>query len=270
MNLYTENYIIDKDDSRQYYPPGYDAEECKNLWNKADVAMRSSMEIIDLQEIWKNTKMIEVGAYTKPQNNEKVKSFYELLKINTCFKDELFQNHGWCFTEGEVLDKGWGFCDSSCKIMSHRNDPQKLRENLRPDVYQKMAWEIDETKPHDHCIWSVFEEAPWYLCTKSSLPTITISMFHADGEGNLEYKGSRQEKKEDYAKHLDWGFQQTCYGDSGAGHWSFDSTKTRGILIAITSMSGLEDSWCSSPSVVTKITNPSIQSWIKKHAKINV
>ena len=154
--------------------------------------------------------------------------------------------------------------------MSYRNDPKKLWKNLLPDVYQKMAWEIDETKPHDHCILLDSEKAPWLLCSKSSLPTITISMFHADGEGNLEYKGSRQEKKEDYAKHIDWGFQQTCYGDSGAGHWSFDSTETRGILVGVTVGSGLQYPWCSAPSMVTKITYPSIQSWIKKHAKINV
>ena len=95
-------------------------------------------------------------------------------------------------------------------------------------------------------------------------------MFHIDGDGNLEYKGSRQEKQEDYAKHLDSGFQQTCVGDSGGGHWSFDATETRGILVGVTAISGDKDPWCSSPSIVTKITYPSIQSWIKKHAKINV
>ena len=172
------------------------------------------------------------------------------------------------------MKKGWGFCDSSCKLMLHREDPQKLKEESLPDVYQKMAWEIDKTKPHDHCIELDSEKAPWYLCTKSSLPTITISIFQTNDDGNLEYQGSRQEKQEDYAKHVNWGFQQLCPGDSGAGHWSFDSTETRGILIAVSSKSVgntlSEDPWCGSPSVVTNVAYPLIHSWIKKHAKINV
>ena len=169
-----------------------------------------------------------------------------------------------------MLGKGWGFCDSSCKLMQYRKDPQKLYEKSRPDVYQKMYWEIDETKhPHD-CIFANSEKAPWRLCSKSSLPTITISMFHTDSDGNLEFKGSRQEKKEDYANHVDWGFQQTCMGDSGGGHWTFDSTEKRGTLIAVTIGSASEYTYCSSPTIVTKITYPSILHWIKRHAKINV
>ena len=80
--------------------------------------------------------------------------------------------------------------------------------------------------------------------------------------------GNAQLKDDDYPHHVEWGLQQTCLGDSGGGHWTFNTKEKRATLIAITTMSGLEDQWCSSPSVVTKLTHPSIQNWIKKHAKI--
>ena len=247
--IYTkETKNVDKKDV--YYPPGYNAEECMKLWYKADMAMRRLSQYFALEDIWVNTKIIDIGD------------------MKTCYKDELFETHGWCLTQGDILQKGWGFCDSSCKLMKYREDPQQLLENNLPDIYQKMKWQVDSTKSEDACIELDSAKAQWHLCIKSIKPTITISRFEMKSEEALEYVGNYQLEENDYAHHVEWGLQQTCLGDSGGGHWTFNTKEKRATLIAITTMSGLEDQWCSSPSVVTKLIYPSIQNWIKKHAKI--
>ena len=265
-NIFTNNHRRDAQGKLHYYPPHYDADECIKLWNKADMTMKYVTSFLGLKKVWMNTKIIEIGISKRVNNLNLENDYRDFIKMKTCYKDELFHKHGWCFTEGQILEKGWGFCDSSCEVMPFREDT--TQEHLLPEIYQKMTWEVDDKKSQDHCIELESARAPWFLCTKSSVPSVTISYFHMKNDGNLKYIGNFQRSQKNFNHYFKSGFQQTCPGDSGGGHWNFNSKRKRATLIGITSMSGLEYPWCSSPSVIVKLTYPSIQNWIKKHAKI--
>ena len=191
-----------------------------------------------------------------------------MLRLKTCYKDEIFVEHGWCFTQGEIETKEWGFCDSSCKIMPYREQPERLRRESLPDVYQKIYWKANDAKPNDHCLEDddVMKGSPWIMCIQSSLPTVTISYFHMKDDNTLKYLGNFKRKEKDYPSHLEWGFQQTCYGDSGGGHWTLDSKGKRATLVGVSTE--VTDDWCGSTSIITKLNYPSIHSWIKQHAQI--
>ena len=276
---YTENIRIDKEGNTHYYPAGYDADGCIELWNKADIAVRIHTSRFDLHgtlEIWKTTNQIEIGK-TKQFGYSAKRMFFghsnlknDFDTIKTCFKDELFQTHGWCFTEGEIPTKGWGFCDSSCKLMRHREDPKELTMKNTPDIYQKMTWQIDSMKSHDQCLKKKLPHlmAPWNLCTKSSILPSTIAYFteNDDDDRTLRFVGNFQREQPDYPNHVEWGTQQMCRGDSGGGHWTFGTKEKRATLIGVTTF-GIAD-WCGAPSVIDKLTYNSIINWIKFHANI--
>ena len=273
---YTENIRIDKEGTTHYYPAGYDAYGCIELWNEADKAIRirtSRFDLHEMLEIWKTTNQIEIGK-TKQFGRSAKRMFFGHMNlkkdfdtIKTCFKDELFQTHGWCFTEGEILTKGWGFCDSSCKLMRYREDPEILSLKYTPDIYQKMTWQIDSMKSHDQCLEKNYPQwlAPWHLCTQSTILPSNIAYFTENDDRTLRFVGNLQREQPDYPNHVEWGTQQMCKGDSGGGHWTFGTKEKRATLIGVTT---LGSNWCGAPSVIDKLTYNSINNWIKFHANI--
>ena len=266
--IYTNNYRINEQGKYIYYPPGYNAEECIKLWNKADMAMRLLGNLLDLNKVWINTKQIEVGRTQKPNYQNLRFDHRDFTRIKTCFKDEIFVEHGWCFTQGEIESKEWGFCDSSCKIMPYREQPERLSRESLPDVYQKSYWKANNAKPDDDCLENddVRKGSPGIMCIQSSLPTVTISYFHMKDDNTLKYLGNVKRKEKDYPSRVKWGFQQICYGDSGGGHWTLDSKVKRATLVGISTQ--VSEDWCGSTSIIDKLNYPSIHSWIKQHAQI--
>lgn len=274
---YMNNKRMDKQGNDYYYPAGYDFKECNELWSKADEAMRRLSSNIDLFEMWKDMKQIEIVTYSDEPSSKSAKlddqapkrDDGDIVEIKTCYKDTLFQELGWCYTENDIPDKGWGFCDSSCRVMRHRENPMQLKVESFPDIYYKMNWKIDNKKvDKDDCLPKSFR-SPWQLCTKSTVPTITIARFEMMDDKTVNHIGNIQREEDDYATplpHLKWGWQQMCAGDSGGGNWAYTSTAKKAALVGATT--SVVKGWCGSPSVVNKITFPSILNWIKMHADI--
>ena len=107
---------------------------------------------------------------------------------------------------------------------------------------------------------------PWIMCSQSILPRVTISYFHMKDDNTLKYLGNVKRKEKDYPSHVEWGFQQLCYGDSGGGHWNLDSKSKRATLICVSTQ--VSEDWCGSASLIHRLDFPSIHSWIKQHAQI--
>ena len=112
----------------------------------------------------------------------------------------------------------------------------------------------------------------------SFLPQTSVLIFKRDGENKLMFENAYKEKIEDTLdslsnydrKHV--GYQQHCPGDSGSGHWMYDSTEKRRALVAISSHIPSDDRighFCGSPTHNLLTTYPSILRWIKKWSGIS-
>ena len=219
-----------------------------------------------LREIWKEVTQIEIGQIQKVAGKKDI-----FNALNTCYKKELFTQNGWCFTTDGIRSKRWGFCDSSCKLMKERD----TGSDTTPHKYHRMIWEIDIEQP-DKCIKDLYGsyDKAWFACVKPLIPTVTVPQFTIGDNKELTYYGNNQEKPEDYAKSVEFGYQQPCAGDSGSGNWIWDTLKTdpnkekRATLVGVVKGSATLDYWCSEPSLMLKITWPQFHKWIKKHAGI--
>ena len=112
----------------------------------------------------------------------------------------------------------------------------------------------------------------YYLCISSLLPETSVFKFKRNGKGKLKFLGADKENIEDsfnpenkYLKQ-DLGFQMPCKGDSGSGHWMYDSHKDQRALVAIGSHNIGE--YCGAPSHLPLTTHPNILEWIKKYSDI--
>lgn len=115
----------------KYYPPNYDVKNCAQYWKKADFVMNRNIiqnMIAGLQKIWQNTYAMEIGEVKMLADN-RIDFDYQI----GCYDPKLFDTNGWCFIAGEIKNKRWGFCDTSCKVMKHRNDYSKLY----PEAYHE-------------------------------------------------------------------------------------------------------------------------------------
>ena len=181
-----------------------------------------------------------------------------------CYKEKLFGDNGWCYVyKGIQLgnpENTWGFCGSSCKLM-HVQDTTPL-------IYHRMVWKFP-FKQSPRCKEQVND---YYLCISSVLPQTSIFMFKRNGRNKLKFLDAYRENIEDsfdatkeYLKE-DLGFQLPCEGDSGAGHWMYNSYQDKRVLVAITSH---QTAWyCGAPLVVLQTAYPSVLQWIKRYSDI--
>lgn len=279
---FTENVRIDKSGFvtfRHHYPAGYDINKCQDLWNKAEQEVRSrsqQREFPNVIDQWmESNKIIVVDEKESKDPNNKGKDFSKLDSSIICFRDELFENQGWCYTEGGIIKKEWGFCDYSCNIMRHRQNPNFISSFSYPDVYHRSIWKVDYRKVdkstivENHCADSEYDKAEFVVCSQSILPTIKSYVFHRNQDGSLRLSEIEKMKQEDYAG-LHPGFQQTCGGDSGSGHWVLNSNERRHVLVSTTFAKAriADGNWCGLQGIQIKTTWPPIHRWIKKHSNI--
>ena len=263
---YTENHMKDYEGNLHHYPAGYNPDECLKLWNNADQAVRSAPEFPDILNEWDDAKEIDIGYYEKDDKNYGT-------KLNTCYKDELFKDRGWCYLQGRIREKFWGFCDYSCDDMHRRNElllphePDYKNYYFHPDIHHKMKWKIDPSKSEHFCFSDPQDHAQWIVCPTSILPTIKTHKFHMNDDGSLTFKGIERKNQNEYApRHA--GFIQGCPGDSGSGHWIFNSNEERHVFVGVFYGRDETKNWCGYPSAVSKLTHEKIHSWIKLHALI--
>ena len=253
-------------------PDGYDKEKCKKYLMQAEAAVTHEMQKLDnseiLSELWSLTNKIEVSG--------------GLFKNNyICYKEKMFKDNGWCYVfpwwrKPGLKEKNWGFCDSSCKWMQHQNN--------MPSIYHKMVWQYPSQQP-TNCPDVFYNNKdpdentkPYYMCTASFLPETSVFRFKRDGNRKLQFQNAYKEKIEDTFNSISnddqklIGFQHPCSGDSGSGHWMYDSTEKKRALVAIsshlpsTARLGL---FCGSPSHILLTTYPNILRWIKKWSDIS-
>ena len=254
-------------------PNGYDEIECKKYLIQAEAAVMHEMRKLDdsevLSTLWSLTNKIEVSG--------------DLIhKPYICYKEKMFKDNGWCYvdpwwrkTPGK--DRNWGFCGSSCKLMQ--------KQATMPSIYHKMVYEYP-SKQGTNCPDIFYSNPdperntkPYYLCTASFLPQTSVFRFKKEGENKLTFENADKEKIEDTfgslssydRKHI--GYQQHCPGDSGSGHWMYDSKEKRRALVAISSHIPTDTKigrFCGSPAHNLLITYPSILRWIKKWSDIPI
>ena len=94
----------------------------------------------------------------------------------------------------------------------------------------------------------------------------------------LTFENADKEKIEDTFSSLSSydrkqiGYQQHCQGDSGSGHWMYDSKEKRRALVAISSHAPSDARngvFCGIPTHNLLTTYPSILRWIKKWSRIS-
>ena len=233
-------------------PIGYNAVKCRKYLAQAEKAVAKKIDELDgssmLSTLWSLTNKIKVSrAY-----------FWD--KKHICYKEKLFNEHGWCYiysNRNTANHKEWGFCSSSCELM---ND-----EDTKPTIYHKMIWEFPFKQPSR----SGVKKAPYYIAISSFLPETSVFEFEKDGKDKLKFSGADKEKVEDalnLKKFYSIGFQLPCKADSGSGHWMTDSRNEQRALVAVTSHG--DESYCGSASHAILTSHPSVLQWIKKHSGI--
>ena len=240
---------------RQDKPTGYDAVKCAKYLDEAEIAMRRKMNKVDaslaltIQEIWELTYKIEISDLP-PACISNCGRFF-------CYKPKLFNDHGWCKTDvdnGYTDEHEWGFCGSSCDLMSV--------SNTIPEIYHKMVWEYKPTLPfrcpplaHDPKFLK-----PWVLCIRSLNPQTSVFQFKKGKRGNLKFSNAYKED----SKQL--GYQTPCKGDSGSGHWIQDSKGNRKrALVGVNSYGG---PFCGDSEHLISTVHPEVLDWIKWLGKI--
>ena len=242
--------------NRLGWPAGYDHTKCSKYLEQAETAILRKIEKLDgsqvLETLWSLTNKIVIE-----------KSFPN-KKQYVCYKEKLFDDNGWCYvykgTQLGDLENTWGFCDSSCKLM-HVTD-------TKPKIFHRMVWEFPFKQP-SRCIERMND---YYLCISSLLPETSVFKFKRNGKRKLKFLSADKENIEDSFnpenKYLnkELGFQMPCKGDSGSGHWMYDSHKDQRALVAIGSHN-IGD-YCGAPSHLLLTTHPNILEWIKKYSGI--
>ena len=243
--------------NRSDRPAGYDQSKCAKYLKQAERAVVRKSNKLDapniLMTLWSLTNKIVVS---KKKQNE--------MKQHICYKEKLFDENGWCYVyNGDKIgdrENTWGFCDSSCKLMQVTD--------TEPKIYHKKVWEFP-FKQTSRCGQTA---ADYYLCISSILPKTSVFMFERGGWDKLKFLDADREAIEDsfdatnkYTEE-DLGFQLPCEGDSGSGHWMYNSIQDKRVLVAITSHS--THKYCGSPTRVLLTTYPSVIQWIKRYSGI--
>ena len=253
------------------YPHGYDNEKCPDLIKKADATVKEAIAnsgMDDLLYKWKDTFKIEIIEKNKDE-------ILDFNNVKTCYKSKLFEERGWCIVKKNNLDTReddqWGFCDTSCDIMKGY-DPKTKIVGTTPEIYHEMVWKPDALFPR-RCFDKDGDYRPWVMCINTLLPETSVFQFKLDQRGELNlYDVSREKPIEYLPRDENVGYQKPCKGDSGSGHWTFDTIREKAALVGITSFSGdirkLETLVCGHSSHILKTTWPAFLKWIKQHSEI--
>ena len=103
---------------------------------------------------------------------------------------------------------------------------------------------------------------PFIVCEKTLHENVKFWRFHQSGPRKLRYDQIEPDLTEIYP-HFAPGFQATCAGDSGGGHWMKEGGNgMRQILIGV-QIRG--DPLCGDVAFMEKINNEVAMSWIKGH-----
>ena len=271
---------------RNSKPNGYEKDECAEYLNLAEEAIRDEMIKLGgptvLKDLWSLTNKIVVSRSSTTKKRPRFLNH----KSYICYKEKAFTDYGWCYVgnwlgydtfdprRGYRFDyygysgKSWGFCGSSCDAI--RDNANSKGE--KSDVYHKLIWEFPAKRKACPPEWTrdgrpgrMFQ--PWYLCFVSLLPQTSVFRFKKTREGNLRLLTVSKEKPEEEPSMTEYRqYQGTCDGDSGHGHWMYDSISKKRALIGITSFGA--SMWCGFKLQVLKTTYPNILEWIKKHSGI--
>ena len=237
---------------RQDMPNGYDSKECTRYLVRAGLAIEKKMAKMDyslkltMAKLWELTHKVEISksqAGNSIGNNNKIKTI--------CYRPKLFYDHGWCYIDGKnskTNNNEWGFCGSSCKHMN--------KEYSSPRFYHEMIWEFPfkrqaRCNPNTH-IPLIFK--PWYLCIVSRSPQTSVFQFKIEGE--MKFRSAYKEKPRNA------GYQLPCKGDSGSGHWMYNSKEQKRALVAINSHG--EGEFCGFDAHVMTTVHPDVLNWIKR------
>ena len=158
------------------------------------------------------------------------------------------------------------------------------KNNALPSIYHKMVWQYPSKLPRN-CPDSHYNNKdpdknvkPYYICTPSFLPQTSVFRFNTDGNNKLQFYDAYKEKIEDTLNGISIdeqkliGYQNQCSGDSGSGHWMYDSTKKKRALVAIQSHTPYTVTQGSFRGLSTHnllTTYPDILQWIKKWSGIS-
>ena len=63
-----------------------------------------------------------------------------------------------------------------------------------------------------------------------------------------------------------------CKGDSGSGHWMYDSRTKKRALVAVNSHSiqNPKTNYCGAPNHNLLTTHPNVLKWIKRYSNIGI
>ena len=76
---------LTKPQGKEYYPPNYDYEYCKDMWNKAESVMKAQSKESDIgRDIWNKAEQIEIGTMKRDSKRNHIYS-----KLRRCYKDNL-------------------------------------------------------------------------------------------------------------------------------------------------------------------------------------
>ena len=258
-------------------PDEYDALKCEKYLEQAESAVRKKISKLDgtetLSELWALTNKIEVLGS---------RLYSGIRKTYVCYKQKLFDNNGWCYVypmrdeSGKMKKDNWGFCGSSCKLM---------KVKTTPSIYHKMIWEYplknpsscrrfskDNPDSNDHAM-------PYYVCMSTAFPHTSVFRFErSKRKDRLKLSDVYNEKREDTFDALseddlrNVGYQVPCKGDSGSGHWMYDSRTKKRALVAVNSHSiqNPKTNYCGAPNHNLLTTHPNVLKWIKRYSNIGI
>ena len=211
--------------------------------------------------LWSFTNKIEIVGPGKYSGSP---------KKYVCYKQKLFDEQGWCYvhpmrdSNGLIKKNNWGFCGSSCELMEVKD--------TTPKIYHKLIWEYPPKHPSQCQRYTNIQAMPYYICESTFIPHTSIFKFRRSKRKNvLKFLEAYNEEMEDTFNALDEneleniGYQESCKGDSGSGHWMYDARHKRRALVAVTSHGYYN---CIEPGFSLLTTHPNVLEWIKKYSDI--
>ena len=101
------------------YPRPYDVLKCKDYFKSASMLMTPFVYPLVLFQ-----QNFDYDTLENPSKMQQESMQVKYIKIQSkgiwtsCYREDLFENNGWCKTENHVTDHEWGFCDTACELVS--------------------------------------------------------------------------------------------------------------------------------------------------------
>ena len=130
----------------------------------------------------------------------------------------------------------------------------------------------DNPDSNDHAM-------PYYVCMSTAFPHTSVFRFErSKRKDRLKLSDVYNEKREDTFDALseddlrNVGYQVPCKGDSGSGHWMYDSRTKKRALVAVNSHSiqNPKTNYCGAPNHNLLTTHPNVLKWIKRYSNIGI